>query len=326
MRLLEAGERAPDFVLPGPGGGPARFYSHAGGRPTAMVFTESPSGRDEELGARLQSVDGVQVWWVVPDRSLVPPGAAGWLDADGAVRDQYGIESAEAAVVVLDANLRVVAALTGPGAVEDAVIALRGAASRDGEPPPTVSAQAPVLFVPEALPDPLRLRLINEWESAGAAGTGVEKSIGGARLDAIDDGVKRRRDHTVADPLLQREIVTAVGRRLLPELQKAFAFRATRFEGFKIACYESATGGFFRPHRDNLSPSTAHRVFAMTLNLNDDYTGGELRFPEYGSALYRPAAGAAIVFSCSQLHEALDVTAGRRFVLLSFLYAGDAAR
>ena len=116
------------------------------------------------------------------------------------------------------------------------------------------------------------------------------------------------------------ELSSVVGRRVLPEVQKAFAFRATRFEGFKIACYDAATGGFFRPHRDNLTPSTAHRVFALTLNLNDGYEGGQLRFPEYGNQLYRPDAGAALVFSCAHLHEVLDVTAGRRFVLLSFLY------
>ena len=49
-------------------------------------------------------------------------------------------------------------------------------------------------------------------------------------------------------------------------------------------------------------------------------------FPEYGPELYRPAAGAALLFSCSHLHEVLDVTAGRRFVLLSFLFGEEAPR
>jgi hypothetical protein len=56
------------------------------------------------------------------------------------------------------------------------------------------------------------------------------------------------------------------------------------------------------------------------------YQGGQLRFPEYGPELYRPAPGAALLFSCSHLHEVLNVTAGRRFVLLSFLFAGEAPR
>ena len=140
----------------------------------------------------------------------------------------------------------------------------------------------------------------------------------------LDASYKRRRDHTVADPDLLRELSSTVGRRVMPEIRKAFSFRATRFEGFKIACYDASTGGFFRAHRDNLSPSTAHRVFALTINLNEAYDGGQLRFPEYGNQLYRPAAGAALVFSCDHLHEVLDVTAGRRFALLSFLYGEPA--
>jgi hypothetical protein len=108
------------------------------------------------------------------------------------------------------------------------------------------------------------------------------------------------------------------------ELAKAFAYRASRFEGFKIACYQASDRGFFGAHRDNLSPATTHRRFALTLNLNDGYQGGQLRFPEYGPELYRPAPGAALLFSCSHLHEVLEVTAGRRFVLLSFLFGEEA--
>ena len=63
---------------------------------------------------------------------------------------------------------------------------------------------------------------------------------------------------------------------------------------------------------------------AMTLNLNsEEYEGGELRFPEYGNASYKPASGEAVVFSCDLLHEATDVTRGQRYVLLSFIYDDD---
>jgi hypothetical protein len=37
-------------------------------------------------------------------------------------------------------------------------------------------------------------------------------------------------------------------------------------------------------------------------------------------------ADLALLFSCSPLHEVLDVAAGRRFVLLSFLFGEDARR
>jgi len=46
--------------------------------------------------------------------------------------------------------------------------------------------------------------------------------------------------------------------------------------------------------------------------------GANCDFPQR----YRPEAGTAIVFSSSLLHEAMHVTAGRRFVFLAFLF-GD---
>jgi hypothetical protein len=83
----------------------------------------------------------------------------------------------------------------------------------------------------------------------------------------------------------------------MPELSKAFAYRASRFEGFKIACYQVSDRGFFRAHRDNLSPATAHRRFALTLNLNESYQGGQLRFPApaRGAGRGRRAALRAVV-------------------------------
>ena len=69
----------------------------------------------------------------------------------------------------------------------------------------------------------------------------------------------------------------------------------------------------------SLTSEAAYRRFAMSLNLNsEEFSGGELRFPEYGPQRYKPDTGAAIVFSCSILHEALEVTEGKRFVLLAF--------
>ena len=98
-------------------------------------------------------------------------------------------------------------------------------------------------------------------------------------------------------------------------------FRVTRAETLRLGCYDAADGGRFVRHRDDTTPYTAHRRFAMSLNLNTgDYEGGYLRFSEYGPQLYEPAAGAALVFSCSLLHEATRVVSGRRFVLLGFFY------
>lgn len=319
-RALSVGERAPDFVLPRPSGDPARFYAHAGGQPTALLFAGNDDGATRELAALLAGRTDVTLCAVTPDRATAASGVPTWVDESGALRDRYGVAPDAPTAVVLDPNLRVAGIVTGDGLATQAKDLLDSLCHR--EPAVQVTAQAPVLLVPGALDAAHRARLIAVWEQDGAVDTGVEQSAAGGRSEALDPAFKQRRDHTVRDPELLRGLSSAVGRTVLPEVQKAFAFRATRFEGFKIACYDATSGGFFRAHRDNLTPSTAHRVFALTLNLNDDYDGGQLRFPEYGNQLYRPDAGAALVFSCSQLHEVLDVTRGRRFVLLSFLY-GD---
>lgn len=116
-------------------------------------------------------------------------------------------------------------------------------------------------------------------------------------------------------------------RRVCPEVEKAFQFYITRVERYSVACYDAKTGGYFNPHRDNTSKGTAHRRFAMTLNLNvGEYTGGFLRFPEYSPHGYRHETGTAILFSCSLLHEATAVNSGQRFALLSFFYGEQDAK
>jgi hypothetical protein len=50
--------------------------------------------------------------------------------------------------------------------------------------------------------------------------------------------------------------------------------------------------------------------------------------PEFGHSTHRAPLGGAIVFSCSLLHEATPVTAGRRYCTVPYLYdeAGEAVR
>ena len=296
---IEVGTRAPDFVLTDAAGARAQFYAHAGGRPIALVFGSDRSANLTEL---LAGRDDVAI------TAVSEPDIAG----------AYGVDASSQTVVVLDPNLRVVGVVTAAHSLSEVVRLLEVA--RHQGPDNEVRHQAPVLFIPRVLDEAQRDRLIQVAKREGHVETGVERFAGGSRSEVLDAGYKRRRDHIVRDSDLLRELSTVIGRRVMPEVRKAFAFRATRFEGFKIACYDASTGGFFRPHRDNLTPATAHRVFALTLNLNDAYEGGQLRFPEYGNQLYRPDAGAALVFSCAHLHEVRDVTAGQRLVLLSFLY------
>ena len=78
-------------------------------------------------------------------------------------------------------------------------------------------------------------------------------------------------------------------------------------ERYIVACYDADPGGLLRPHRDNTTKGTAHRRFAVTINLNaEDYDGGDLWFPEYGYRTYRAPTGGAVVFSCSAARDCGD--------------------
>ncbi len=195
------------------------------------------------------------------------------------------------------------------------------------EAPQHLLYPAPILLIQDVLEPGFCRYLINVWETQGNGDSGFMVERDGKTVGEYDYTHKIRRDHFIQDPILKDRIRSYIGRRVCSEIYKIHGFETTRFEDFRIACYESERGGFFRKHRDNTTPGTAHRRFAMTLNLNvGEYEGGYLRFPEYSPHLYRPDTGSAIIFSCSMLHEATDVTSGRRFALLSFLYGEKEAQ
>lgn len=194
------------------------------------------------------------------------------------------------------------------------------------EPPHMAARQAPVLFIPQVLDPAFCQQLIQLHQAQGGRDSGFMREVDGKTVEILDYGFKKRRDINLADTPLLETMNQIVIRRVKPEIEKAYQFSITRFERHIVACYDAANQGFFNRHRDNTTKGTAHRRFAMTLNLNTgDYEGGCLRFPEYGTQLYRPGIGEAVIFSCSLLHEVTPVTQGQRFALLSFFYGDEDA-
>jgi predicted 2-oxoglutarate/Fe(II)-dependent dioxygenase YbiX len=141
----------------------------------------------------------------------------------------------------------------------------------------------------------------------------------------VDHGFKQRRDRRITDAMLIAQTQTRIFRRVVPEIRHAFQFEATRLERLIVAAYDAGQGGRFGPHRDNTVAQTRHRRFAVSINLNADFDGGDLIFPEYGKRLYRPTLGGALVFSCSIMHAVVPMTRGRRYGCLPFVYDEAAA-
>lgn len=252
------------------------------------------------------------------------PGIRHVLDHDRAVSIAYGAcqsgsDGYEPYIVVLDRLLRV-AGRFFPHQAKDALVLVE---RLNGEDPS--DGFAPVLAVPRVLEPDVCRQLIQLYESGGGNDSGFMREVDGKTVLAVDHTHKRRSDFAIEDQELCRMLSARINKRLRPSVNLAFNFDANRMERYIIACYDAALGGHFRPHRDNTTKGTAHRRFAVTINLNDDFEGGELRFPEFGSRTYRAPPGGAIVFSCGLLHEARPVTAGRRYAFLPFLYDDAAA-
>jgi predicted 2-oxoglutarate/Fe(II)-dependent dioxygenase YbiX len=189
-----------------------------------------------------------------------------------------------------------------------------------------VPLTAPILIVPRVFEPGFCQRLIALYEAQGGSESGFMRDVGGKTVGLLDPSHKRRKDCVIEDQALQAQMRARMNARLIPEIRRAFQFNPTRIERYIVACYDAADRGFFRAHRDNTTLGTAHRRFAVTINLNTgDYEGGELCFPEYGPRTYVAPRGGAVVFSCSLLHEARPVTKGRRYATLPFLYDEEAA-
>jgi predicted 2-oxoglutarate/Fe(II)-dependent dioxygenase YbiX len=187
---------------------------------------------------------------------------------------------------------------------------------------------APVLIVPRVFEPAFCQQLMAYYEARGGAPSGTtHENDEGKTYVALNDAFKRRFDCDIEDAALREGAMHRIYWRLGPEIERAFAFKPTRMERYIVACYDSGSGGYFKPHRDNTTKGTAHRRFAVTINLNAEaYEGGDLRFPEYGPHAYRAPSGGAVVFSCALLHEAAPVTKGKRYAFLPFLYDEEAAK
>ncbi|MFO0946486.1 MAG: 2OG-Fe(II) oxygenase [Planctomycetota bacterium] len=226
---------------------------------------------------------------------------------------------------VLDEGLRVLAVVPlsgdGVGHIETIANILRQL------PPLQQSPRiAPVLVLDRVFEPELCRRLVGIYEASGGQESGFMRDIDGKTTGIVDYSFKRRADCEITDQGLIRELHLRINGRIVPEIRKAFNFHVTRIERHIVACYDAAAGGHFRPHRDNTSLGTAHRRFAVSINLNaESFEGGYLRFPEFGPRLYRPSTGGAVVFGCSLLHEATPVTKGKRYAFLPFLYDDAAA-
>ncbi|MBI3435018.1 MAG: 2OG-Fe(II) oxygenase [Proteobacteria bacterium] len=244
-------------------------------------------------------------------------------DDDGGISRLYGASDAPR-TIVLDPMLRVVANIADDHPQGHAELLTQLLADLpDVDDSAGVPLTAPVLIVPRVFEFPFCELLVNFYEEHGGAESGFLLDSGGKTQTVVDRRYKSRRDLAIVAPELREAVRERVVRRLNPEVERFFQFKATRMDRYMVSCYESAYGGHFSRHRDNVNAGARHRRFAASINLNDDYEGCELVFPEFGRRRYRAPVGGAIVFSCGALHQVTPVTRGRRYAFVPFFYGED---
>lgn len=282
--------------------------------------------KDESEGRVGETMPGIRYFWDF-DQSVSK--LYGAIDADELVTSTFSYHSF---TLVLDPSLRVIAYFP----IQDPAIhntqlkeLLNKLPSVDLYAQTKVSA--PILILPRVLEPEMCRFMIELYQKNGGYESGFMREKGGNTVGVVDSAFKRRKDfsfeNTAEHTELRNALVQRIQRRMIGEMYKAFQFQVTRIERYIVACYEGERGGFFRAHRDNTTKGTAHRRFACTINLNaEEYDGGDLRFPEFGTQAYRAPTGGAVVFSCSLLHEALPVTKGLRYAFLPFFYDEAAAK
>jgi predicted 2-oxoglutarate/Fe(II)-dependent dioxygenase YbiX len=173
--------------------------------------------------------------------------------------------------------------------------------------------RTPALLLQKVFSEKLCKALVRGFDENGGTETGY------AGLDGkmiVNHEIKFRRDWVIQDKALIGTLTEVLSERVLQPLFQATWFKTRSAEKFMIARYD--IGGHFAPHVD-ISPQTAHRRFAVSLGLNNDYEGGELSFPDFQES-FRLERGDAIVFSCGLQHGVKPVANGARYAFLMFLY------
>ena len=289
---------------------------------TACFFGVSTDPEDESTGRVANRMPGYRHFW---DFDLLASRLYGVAAPDA--EPGVGVAELSRKWVVIDPTMRVITVIPfreDQGDLAEVVSVLGDL------PPPArfagVELMAPILFLPRVFEPALCRHLIGLYEAQGGRESGFMREVDGRTIGINDSDFKRRKDYVIEDRELIGALQGRFQRRIIPEIAKVHQFHATRMERYIVSCYAAEDGGHFSAHRDNTTKGTAHRRFAVSVNLNDDFDGGEVCFPEYGPRSFKAPAGGAVVFSCALLHKVSKVTRGRRFAFLPFLYDDAAAR
>ncbi|HEY2891126.1 MAG TPA: hypothetical protein VGJ31_10890 [Dongiaceae bacterium] len=319
-RLLAAGDRMPDFVLPDPKGTLRFFYQSVTGAPAVFFMAANTAMQDQwdevkELAGQAAAIraagadlfivsnDGIESLEMV---SKIIPEHAAWLaDIKGVVN--LGLRSAAqfplagTACFVLDSNQRILAARGNTAG--QAIWALGVLQTMSSDEPQKLGQVAPILMLPAVLEPADRSKLVEQISASGTPGGSAP----------------------IADKALSEHVRKILIRRIGPEVEKAFSFDDFTFEDLALRWGDPASAA--DKGRAINDPAVEGRPFYLLVDLDAAaYSGGEISFPEFGPHRYQPGPGGAIVHAGTLLRQLAAVSAGRRCLLTATLRRRASAR
>lgn len=117
------------------------------------------------------------------------------------------------------------------------------------------------------------------------------------------------------DSSIRKEFDRRMDKIIKPLVKQVWRIALPEHSGTHVVCY--APGDHFIAHTDT-GISLNHRYFSIVCYLNEDFEGGHTSFPGLNHKV-APQAGKAIIFPSTYVHCAEPVTAGEKFVLVSWL-------
>ncbi len=89
----------------------------------------------------------------------------------------------------------------------------------------------------------------------------------------------------------------------------------------RLRCYEYLPGQRFAPHSDGafFRNDSEQSFYTYIIYLNEDFEGGETTFLVEPEIVIKPKTGCGLFFQHPLIHEGVEVTAGKKYVVRSDL-------
>jgi len=83
---------------------------------------------------------------------------------------------------------------------------------------------------------------------------------------------------------------------------------------------------FMWPHTDGGNPDDPRKIiFGVAIYLNDDFTGGELIYPDLGLSV-TPKPGSMVIHDASLKHQVFPVVKGQRYSITTFVFGDESTK